>query len=160
MTGGLRSTKSRGLDGHGYISQLIFLKFLCTKGANYDHGRNFESSLLQEVFKRSGIWKTRNSASSSVRWHRGALHKKYQRAPMALISNNQQNWDTKLPLLLVAYWVTIHKQPAQRLPRWSLTENYGYMAHTWPVHWFSSRKRTAYGSIHSRCVWSHTQLIT
>ncbi len=82
----------------------FFARFGVARSLHTDQGRNFESRLFKEVCGLLGIEKTRTTA---YRPQSDGLVKRANRTIECMLSlftsRNQEDWDTWLPILLMAY---------------------------------------------------------
>ena len=88
----------------------FFSRFGLARQLHSDKGANFESKLVAELCKITGINKTRTTAfhprsdGQTERANRSILQ-----MLRASISDNPQDWPSRLPAILAAYRMTVHK---------------------------------------------------
>ena len=93
-----------GILVHHFVSHFGVPDILHT-----DQGRNFESTLLKEVCKLLGIVKTRNTPYHP---QSDGLVERFNRTLLNLLSlaasENEQEWDLHLPMVMPAYRTSVH----------------------------------------------------
>ena len=72
-----------------------------------DQGRNFESKVLQEMCKSLGMDKTRTMSLHPQ--SDGMIEGTIEGMLSKFVAENQQDWDSHLPILMMAYRSTVHK---------------------------------------------------
>jgi transposase InsO family protein len=87
----------------------FFCRFGIPRELHSDQGRNFESHLLQEVLQRLGVSKTRTTSlhpqsDGMVERYVKTIEENLQK----VVTNNQRDWDEKLPLFLLSYTASTH----------------------------------------------------
>jgi len=96
------------------VAQLLFDKVICVHGCPLqilsDQGANFESSLFQELCKLMAIDKIRTSTykpstNGNIERFHGTMHSMLAK----LISENQRDWDQKLPAVAFAYRTSVQE---------------------------------------------------
>ena len=104
------------------VAQVLVHEFICRFGApleiHSDQGRNFESSLFQEVCRLLRVRKTR---STPYHPSSNGLVERFNRTLASLlrsyIEEHQEEWDVQVPILTCAYRSTSH-------PSTGFTPNY------------------------------------
>ncbi|GFU08511.1 retrovirus-related Pol polyprotein from transposon 412 [Trichonephila clavipes] len=75
-----------------------------------DQGRNFNSAICKRLCEILAIDKTRTTA---LHLQSDGMVERFNRTILnslsLLVSNNQQDWDRKLPFFLLAYWSAVHE---------------------------------------------------
>ena len=96
------------------VAEVLVWEFVCQFGASLilhsDQGRNFESAVFTEMCSMLGITKTRTTplhpqSNGMVEWFNCTLEAQLSK----LVEDHQQDWDSHLPLLLVAYRTAVHE---------------------------------------------------
>ncbi|UYV71059.1 K02A2.6-like [Cordylochernes scorpioides] len=99
--------------GNKYILALL-QDWVCIFGVprilHSDQGRNFESNIFQELFRRLGIEKTKTKplhpqSDGMV----GRFNRTLTQHLTMFVDKNQRDWDQHLPMLLMAYRSAEHK---------------------------------------------------
>lgn len=87
----------------------VFARFGCPLELHSDQGRNFESDVFKEMCKLMGISKTRTTPL------RPQSDRMVERANQTIenmlsmfVSENQKDWDTHIPVLMMAYRSSVH----------------------------------------------------
>ena len=96
------------------VAEVLVRNFFCRFGTpmeiHADQGRNFESNVFAEVCKIMGIKKTRTTPFHP---QSDGMVERYNRTlenQLALfVNSNQNDWDERLPLLLIAYRSAVHE---------------------------------------------------
>ena len=93
------------------IARLLVNEVICRFGVpdsvHTDQGRNFESTLLQEICQLLGIKKTRTTPYHP---RSDGLIERFNRTLLNMLSTavvDEHSWDLKLPTLLLAYRTSI-----------------------------------------------------
>lgn len=95
------------------VAKLLVEQWVCRLGAprviHTDQGRNFESKLFTEVCRLLNIHKTRTSAYHP---QSDGMIERFNRTLAFMLSffvdDNQTNWDTLLPYVMMAYRSSVH----------------------------------------------------
>ena len=96
------------------VAEVLVRNFFCRFGTpmeiHSDQGRNFESNVFAEVCKIMGIKKTRTTPFHP---QSDGMVERYNRTlenQLALfVNDNQNDWDERLPLVLMAYRSAVHE---------------------------------------------------
>lgn len=96
------------------VARLLVKEFICRFGApqylHTDQGRNFESHLFKETCKLLGVKKTRTTPYHP---QSDGMVERFNRTLLTMLSltaaENESNWDTHLPMLMLAYRTSQHK---------------------------------------------------
>lgn len=95
------------------VARVLVEEWVCRYGTprtlHSDQGRNFESRAFQELCRLLDIHKTRTSPYSP---QSDGLVERFNRTLLAMLSlfvnQNQSNWDTLLPYVMMAYRSSVH----------------------------------------------------
>ncbi|MCQ7131118.1 DDE-type integrase/transposase/recombinase [Salmonella enterica] len=94
----------------GALVEHVFSRFGVPLELHSDQGRNFEATLFQEVAKILGMRKTRTTAlhpQSDGMVER--LNRTLEQYLAIFVDDNQRDWDSKVPLFLLAYRSAVHE---------------------------------------------------
>jgi transposase InsO family protein len=109
VAGSLRHSQSRGFDGGGSASYQLFCCLEVPRELHSDQGRNFLSRLIQEVFQRLGVSKTRTTAQHS---HSNGMVERHIKTVedhlLKVVVSHLRDWNARLPnfLLLTGHPLT------------------------------------------------------
>ena len=95
------------------VVKVLVEQWVCRLGApriiHSDQGRNFESKLFKEVYQLLNMHKTRTSAYHP---QSDGMVERFNRTLASMLSlfvdENQANWDTLLPYVMMAYRSSVH----------------------------------------------------
>ena len=95
------------------VARVLVEEWVCRFGAprsiHSDQGRNFESTLFREMCQLLNIHKTRTTPYHP---ESNGLIERFNRTLLSMLSHfveeNQSNWDTLLPYVMMAYRSSVH----------------------------------------------------
>ena len=96
------------------VAKVFVNEFVACFGApvtlHTDQGRNFESALMKEICQLLGVTKTR---ATPYHPQSDGMVERFNRTLLSMLStaieDDEKDWDTKLPCLMLAYRSSVHE---------------------------------------------------